>query len=101
MPFPENKCSLGLLHLLSDILSLATSRQTCFLSWRDVVLGEKFHTIKVQETQGYDLEAITRSETLLNQKCGKGRGEKSGIVGYFVYKSRHGKLSHFQLPLKQ
>lgn len=30
MPFSENKCSFGLLHLLSDILSLDTLREDVF-----------------------------------------------------------------------
>ena len=30
MPFPEDKCSFGLLHLLSDALSLETLREDVF-----------------------------------------------------------------------
>ena len=30
MPFPEDKCSFGLLHLLSDVLSLETLRENVF-----------------------------------------------------------------------
>lgn len=87
MPFPEHKCSFGLLHLLSDNLSLETREKMCFLSSSDVVLWEKFHTTEAQETWWYDLEAIHQVRDTVKSEMWQ--GDKREIWNsYFVYKSR-------------
>jgi hypothetical protein len=60
----------------------------CFLSSSEVVLWEKFCTEEFQETQWYDLEAIHQVKDTAKSECGKGTGEKSGTVSYFVCKSK-------------